>query len=142
MTATLEFTPDQLEILNRLRDAVSANAKAKGFKDPPPGIPREVWQSPQLDVIRAAVYSANLHGEQSEMWEAARKGKLHAPCDKAQGMIDKGLPSLTCAEEELADIIIRCLDNAAEFNVDIAKAVAVKMAYNSGRAYKHGDKLA
>ncbi len=93
-------------------------------------------------MIRAAVYAANLHGEQSEMWEAARDGKLHAPCDKAQKMTDKGLPALTCAEEELADIIIRCLDNAAEFNVDIAKAVAVKMAYNSGRPFQHGGKLA
>ena len=83
-----------------------------------------------------------MHGEQSELWEAARKGKLHAPCDKAEQMVAKGLPSLTCVEEELADIIIRTLDNAAEFNVDIAKAVAVKMAFNSGRPFQHGGKLA
>jgi hypothetical protein len=139
---TTEYTPESLEILNKLRDSVSTNAKTKGFKNPPPGISAEVWFSKPLDVIRAAVYAANLHGEQSEMWEAARDGKLHAPCDKAQKMTDKGLPALTCVAEEIADIIIRALDNAAEFDVDVAEAVSVKMAYNSGRAYKHGDKLA
>lgn len=138
----MEFTPEQLEIFNRVRDHVSANAKSKGFKDPPPGIPAEVWNSKALDHIRSAVYSSNLHGEQSELWEAARKGKLHALCDKAEEMTARGLPALSNVEEELADIIIRTLDNAAEFNVDIAKAVAVKMAFNSGRAFQHGGKLA
>jgi NTP pyrophosphatase (non-canonical NTP hydrolase) len=138
----MEYTPEALEILNKLRDHVSANAKAKGFKDPPSGIPFAVWFSRPLEIYRAAVYMINLVGEAAEFWEAARKGKLREPCDKAQGMIDKGLPPLTCAEEELADMIIRCLDNAAEFEVDIAKAIAVKAAYNAGRAYQHGGKLA
>ena len=138
----MQFTADQLELFNLVRDHVAANAKNKGFKDPPPGIPHEVWYSKALDHIRSAVYASNLHGEQSELWEAARKGKLHAPCDKADEMKERGLPVLSCVEEELADIIIRTLDNAAEFNVDIAKAVAVKMAFNSGRPFQHGGKLA
>ncbi len=138
----MDFTPDQLEIFNRVRDYVATNAKNKGFKDPPPGIPADVWNSPALDHVRAAIYTANLHGEQSELWEAARKGKMHAPCDKGEEMQARGLPVLSCIEEELADILIRCLDNAAEFKVDIAKAIAVKMAFNSGRAYQHGGKLA
>jgi hypothetical protein len=138
----MEFTPQSLEILNQLRDHVAENAKSKGFKEPPKGIAREVWFSPELDVIRNAVYAANLHGEQSELWEAARKGHLHVPCDKAEKMVEKGLPALTCAEEELADIIIRALDNAADLGVDIGKALAVKMAFNSGRPFQHGGKLA
>ena len=138
----MEFTPEQLEVFNRVRDHVSANAKAKGFKDPPQGILREVWFSRPLEIFRAAVYMANMVGEVAEFWEAARKGKLREPCDKAESMTAKGLPVLTCAEEELADMIIRALDNAAELEVDIAKAVAVKMAYNSGRPYQHGGKLA
>jgi hypothetical protein len=138
----MEFDPQSLEILNTLRDAVAANAKAKGFKDPPKGISHEVWFSPELDVIRAAVYTANQHGESSEFWEAARKGALGKPCDKADKMVEKGLPVLTCAEEEVADEIIRALDKAKEFKVDVAKAVAVKMAYNAGRAFQHGGKLA
>lgn len=138
----MEFTPERLEILNQLRDHVAANAKAKGFKEPPEGISAEVWFSRPLDVIRSAVYASNLHGEQSELWESARKGKLHEPCDKAKDMEARGLPVLSCVEEELADIIIRTLDNAAEFGVDIAKAVAIKAAFNRTRAFQHGGKLA
>jgi NTP pyrophosphatase (non-canonical NTP hydrolase) len=138
----MEFTPSHLEILNTLRDHVAANAKSKGFKEPPLGIPANIWFSRPLDIIRAAVYMANMVGEVAEFWEAARKGKLREPCDKSAAMIDKGLQSLTCAEEEIADMIIRALDNAFEFDVDVAKAVAIKAAYNSTRPHQHGGKLA
>ena len=138
----MKFTADQLQVLNLLRDYVALNAKQHGFKDAPEGIPEEVWQSPALDVIRAAVYSSNQHGEASEFWEAARKGSLSKPCDKAKDMIALGLPPLTNAQEEIADEIIRALDKAAEFKVDVSEAVAVKMAFNAQRPHKHGGKLA
>jgi hypothetical protein len=138
----MEFTPEQLEVLNQLRDHVADNAKNKGFKEPPKGISREVWFSPELDVVRAAIYTANQHGESSEFWEAARKGSLDKLCDKADKMKEKGLPPLTCAEEEIADELIRILDKAKEFKVNVAKAVAVKAAFNSGRPFQHGGKLA
>jgi len=44
----------------------------------------------------------------------------------------EGVPS------ELADIIIRTLDAAAFWGVDIAAAVAEKMEYNDRRPPKHG----
>ena len=106
----MKFTPEQLQILNQLRDYVAFNARQHGFKEAPEGIPEEIWQSPALDVIRAAVYSSNQHGEASEFWEAARKGKLGAPCDKSKDMIALNLPPLTNAQEEIADEIIRALD--------------------------------
>ena len=138
----MQFTIEQLQVLNLLRDHVALNAKNKGFKEAPEGISEEVWNSPALDVIRAAVYSANQHGEASEFWEAARKGKLGAPCDKAKDMIALNLPPLSCAAEEIADELIRVLDKAAEFKVDVAEAVVNKMAYNATRPHKHGGKLA
>ena len=138
----MKFTPEQLQILNQLRDYVAFNARQHGFKEAPEGIPEEIWQSPALDVIRAAVYSSNQHGEASEFWEAARKGKLGAPCDKSKDMIALNLPPLTNAQEEIADEIIRALDKAAEFKVDVAEAVSVKMAFNATRPHKHGGKLA
>lgn len=79
-------------------------------------------------------WCANLHGEVSEFWEAYRKNKLDQPCDKD---VD-----LTCAEEELADIIIRTLDVAMQMNINIEHAVRVKHEYNMQRSYLHGGKKA
>lgn len=47
-----------------------------------------------------------------------------------------GLPS------ELADIIIRVLDFAAQQRIDLDSAVIEKMEYNATRPAKHGGKLA
>ena len=83
---------------------------------------------------RFGEFCANLHGEVSELWEAFRKGNLHKQCDKSV--------KLTCAAEELADIIIRAMDTAVTLGIDIGEAVAAKDAYNQTRPYKHGDKRA
>lgn len=42
---------------------------------------------------------------------------------------------------ELADIIIRVLDICGANGIDIARALADKMAYNETRDYRHGGKL-
>lgn len=42
---------------------------------------------------------------------------------------------------ELADIIIRIADMCGEFNLDLGKALAEKMAYNETRSYRHGNKV-
>ena len=88
------------------------------------------------DQFRVSEFIANLHGEVSELWEAYRNHKLSDPCGKAT------LEPLTCAEEELADIIIRALDTAVTWDIDIEHAIAVKMAYNRTREHKHGGKAA
>ena len=75
----------------------------------------------------------NLHDEVSELHEAWRNNLLQHHCDKP------GL-KLTFLEEELADIIIRTLDNAQELGVDIERAVRLKHEYNKSRAYRHGGK--
>lgn len=81
-----------------------------------------------------AVFCANLHGEISELWEAYRKKQLDKSCDK--------LESLTCLEEEIADIILRTLDTAQTFGIDIENAVHTKCEYNRTRPYRHGNKIA
>ena len=78
--------------------------------------------------------AANLHGEVSELWEAARKGNVHVPCDKTE--------SLTCGEEELADIFIRCVDTAIRLGIDIQSAVVKKFEFNKSRPHRHGGKKA
>lgn len=46
-----------------------------------------------------------------------------------------GVPS------ELADIVIRVFDYAVSRNIDIAAAIAEKMAYNDKRPHMHGKKF-
>lgn len=75
---------------------------------------------------------ANLHGEVSEFWEAYRKDKITHQCDKHTS------ESLTCAEEELADIVIRAMDTAEALGIDLGRAILVKHEYNKGREFKHG----
>ena len=121
---------ESLEVLNRLRDHVHEVASNKGFHDP------------DMEVQGMARYVANLHAEASELWEATRAGRLHEPCDKADKMVAVGIAPLTCAEEELADIVIRVLDTAKILGVDIGRAVALKDAYNQTRSHRHGGKSA
>src|SRR4051812_37889400 len=68
---------------------------------------------------RIVDFTANLHEEVSEFHSAWRKNKLDQPCDKAESMASHNLPILTCAEEELADIVIRAMDTAATLGIDI-----------------------
>lgn len=82
-----------------------------------------------------------LHAEVSELFEAVRAGRLFSPCDKDEKMEAMGLPVLNCAEEELADIIIRSLDISQRLRLDIERAVLAKMAYNATRPHKHGKEF-
>jgi len=109
------------EALNELADAAYKNASEKGFHDAD-------YEYSSVELY--AKWTANLHGEVSELWEAARKGHLESQCDK-------DCP-LTCEEEEFADIIIRVLDSSKARSIDIGRAVEMKMAYNAGREYMHG----
>lgn len=113
--------PNEFGFLNKLATHVYRVAASKGFHD----------DEVEGDLGR---YCANLHGEVSELWEAYRKNKLRAPCDKDL--------SLTCAEEELADIIIRACDTAASLGIDLGRAVHLKDAYNQKRSFRHGGKKA
>jgi NTP pyrophosphatase (non-canonical NTP hydrolase) len=137
------YTPEELAVLNDLAQAVARNADRKGFRDALRNLMTpEQWDGHLGELVRAAVYTSNLHGEASEFWEAFRNGALGKPCDKAMKMEALGLPELTNAEEEIADLLIRTLDQAQAHGVDVAKAVSVKMAYNATRPFLHGAKKA
>lgn len=139
----MDITPENLALLNQLRDFVAQNAIKKGFRDKLRGdLTDEQWNGPTGALLRAAVMTSNQHAESSEFWEAYRNGKLNEPCDKSEKMIAMGLPALTNAEEEIADEIIRALDKAQAHGVDVAKAVGVKAQFNTGRPHLHGNKQA
>lgn len=91
--------------------------------------------------INVGAFVSNLHEECSELWTAYRASSLNELCDKAEKMKEHGIEPLTCAEEELADILIRTLDTCAAFNIDIGRAVKAKMAYNRTRPYRNGNKI-
>jgi len=133
----------RLGILNVLRHEIGLNSIEKGWEHQlRQDMTSEQWSGRLGELVRAAVFTANQHGEASEFWEAFRAGKLDQPCDKAQKMRELELPPLTNGEEELADEIIRALDKAFAHGIDVAKAVSVKMAYNSTRPKLHGGKKA
>ena len=115
--------------LNKLADELHGSAMAKGWYD-----------NPGDENAFVERMCNNLHDEISELHEAWRNGNLRGPCDKVDKMFAHSLPILSCLEEELADIIIRTLDNAAQLGVDMDKAVRVKDAYNHHREYRHGGK--
>jgi NTP pyrophosphatase (non-canonical NTP hydrolase) len=113
--------------LNELSKAAYDNAKAKGFHDKDGDI-----------VSDYARWTVNIHGEVSELWEAARKGTLQHYCDKHNKLVGLFQDSLTCEAEELADIIIRVLDTAGARGINIGRAVLLKMQYNATRPHMHG----
>lgn len=66
---------------------------------------------------------ALMHSELSEALEGVRKNKM-----------DDHLPHRKAVEVELADTIIRILDYAGKYHLDIAGAMIEKLAYNQQRA--------
>lgn len=125
---------------NRIVQMLQLSAKLNTLRDVVHGLAIEKGWHPEGESVSEYFPKAiaNLHGEASELFEAYRAQNLFNPCDKAEKM---NFP-LTCAEEELADIVIRALDTAGRLKIDIGRAVRVKHAYNATRDHRHGGKLA
>lgn len=78
------------------------------------------WIYPRTDLEIHAL----IHSELAEATEAYRNNK----------------PDMLL--EELADVLIRIADYCGHKNWDLNTAVALKMAYNKTRAFRHGNKVA
>lgn len=117
------MTEQHIDAINEIANLVHENAIAHGFHN---------FEEDEGQFIARTV--ANIHGEASELWEAYRKHELHNSCDKT--------PELSCAAEELADLIIRTMDTARRLGVNIGRAVAIKHGYNITRSFRHGNKAA
>lgn len=74
------------------------------------------------------------HSELSEALEEYRNGLLPAKIYSLGLNKPEGIPI------ELADCIIRILDYCGHENIDIEKALQIKVEYNKTRPYRHGGK--
>lgn len=82
-------------------------------------------------------YLGNIHAEVSEAWEEARMpGFQPRKVWFAQDAKPEGFGI------ELADIVIRVFDTAEALGIDMEDMLRMKMAYNSLRPFRHGDKRA
>lgn len=73
---------------------------------------------------------ALIHSEASELLEALRHGNPKSD----------HIPQFSGAEEELADIVIRCMDYAYSRGWDLPRAIEEKVHFNASRPHKHGGK--
>lgn len=57
---------------------------------------------------------------------------------RAKTPVPSSLPGFSNEEEEIADAIIRLLDYAGFYELNIGQAVVAKMEKNAGRPFQHG----
>lgn len=112
--------------LDDMAAEVRANNIEKGW--------RNADGSPQ---VTFGEYIALLHSEASEALEAYRD---HGIEDATEVVYGNYKPKPEGVGSELADVLIRLLDTADAFGIDLAAEYRRKMAYNKTREFRHGGR--
>ena len=111
--------------LTKWSEEINQGNKERGFWDEEsPNIPEKL---------------ALIHSEVSEALEALRDGRILG--DQEWDPACFKLKVKDTFEDEIADVIIRCLDLCGYLGVDIQRHVKTKLEYNSKRPHKHGKKF-
>lgn len=94
------------------------------------------WNNEEKPLVADIIL--NIIGEGLEAWEEYRDNHLlnetYYSIDPEGNKKPEGIPS------ELADIIIRVLDAAEAWEIDLASIIEEKLKYNKTRPYRHGNK--
>jgi NTP pyrophosphatase (non-canonical NTP hydrolase) len=125
---SLRDVHDWMFAWSKLANIAYENSKKKGFHD----AQRSTDPDPQVRLMSNGMKLALLHSEVSEALEALRKGNPESV----------HLGGFSGVEEELADLIIRIMDDSTTWGMRVGEAVLQKMVFNAARPHLHGGKLA
>lgn len=120
--------------VNHLRDLAYASAVAAGWHDPKviEGVHREPSAGERVALI---------HEEATELLGHIRDGYVAGHWTDREGdALPSGPGKPEGPDVELADIVIRCLDYAGRYEIDLGAVIAEKMRYNRERAHRHGGR--
>ena len=98
------------------------------------GITRETQENIHTNAINHGFWDgpANL---------AEKIALIHSEASEALEELRETEPDLEHVGEELADVMIRCLDLAGHLDLDLVEAVFAKMDRNLDRPYRHGKRF-